>query len=350
MRIITRVMGARLTIVCGLLSTALSRTAAEMSGYHLAKKISIGGEGLWDYVKVDPEGRRVYVSHATQVEVLDADSGDLVGTIPDLKGVHGIEVVPELQKGFITEGLAAAVTVFDLKTLKKLGSISAGKKADGLTYEPVSRRIFVFNGVGESATVIDAASGSVVKTIPLGGAPEFPVADGKGHVFVNLEDKNTLLCLNSEKLTIEKRWPVAPCDEPASMAMDRKHNRLFIGCGNERMAVAESESGRIITTLPVGPHVDATAFDPGTSLVFNSTYNGAISVFREDAPDKFSSAGTIKTQQGSKTMGLDIKSHKVFVPAGTFDPPLLENAIKTPPSSKLAARTFSVLIFDRAKP
>ncbi|MGI9074144.1 MAG: YncE family protein [Bryobacteraceae bacterium] len=238
--------------------------------------MSIAVRGLWDYVKVDPKARRVYVSHATQVEVLDADTGDPVGTIPDLKGVHGIEVVPEFQKGFITEGLAAAVTIFDLKSLKKLGSIPAGKKPDGLTYDPLSRRIFVFNGLGESATVIDAASGNVVKTIALGGAPEFPVADGKGHVFVNLEDKNTLLCLNSEKLVLEKRWPVAPCDEPASMAIDRKNGRIFIGCGNKRMALADSESGRIITTLPVGPHVDATAFDPGTSLMFNSTYDGAI--------------------------------------------------------------------------
>ncbi|MGI9075500.1 MAG: YncE family protein [Bryobacteraceae bacterium] len=345
-----RITAAQLIVVCGISCTALGLTAAEMGGYHVAKKVSIGGQGLWDYVKVDPDARRVYVSHATQVEVLDADTGDLVGTIPDLKGVHGIEVVPELNKGFITEGRAAAVTTFDLKSLKKLGSIPAGKKADGLTYEPVSRRIFVFNGTDQSATVIDAASGNVVKTIPLGGSPEFPVADGKGHVFVNLEDKNTFLCLNSEKLVVEKRWPVAPCDEPASMAINRQNGRLFIGCGNERMALADSESGRIITTLPIGPHVDATAFDPGTGLVFNSTYDGAITVFHEDDPDKVSPAGIIKTQHGSKTMGLDVKSHKLFVPAATFEPPLPANAIKTPPNSKIAAGTFSVLIFDPGNP
>jgi len=337
-------------MVCGIFAIALGLTAADTSAYHLAKKVSLGGQGLWDYVKVDPEARRVYVSHATEVQVLDADTGDLVGTIPDLKGVHGIEVVPELHKGFITEGLAAAVTVFDLKSLKKLGSIPAGKKADGLTYDPVSRRIFVFNGTDESATVIDAASGNVVKTIPLGGSPEFPVADGKGHVFVNLEDKNTLLCLNSGSLTVEKRWPVAPCDEPASQAIDRKNGRLFIGCGNERMALADTESGRIITTLPVGPHVDATAFDPGTGLVFNSTYDGAITVFHEDDPDKLSPAGTIKTQHGSKTIALNVKSHKLFVPAATFEPPLPADAIKTPPNSKIAAGGFSVLIFDRRNP
>jgi YVTN family beta-propeller protein len=343
-------MRAKWTLVCGIFCTVVGVSAVRMSDYHLAKKVSIGGQGLWDYVKVDPEARRVYVSHATQLEVLDADTGGLVGTIPDLKGVHGIEVVPEFQKGFITEGLAAAVTVFDLKSLKKVGSIPAGKKADGLTYEPVSRRIFVFNGTDESATVIDAASGNVVKTIPLGGSPEFPVADGKGHVFVNLEDKNTLLCLNSDTLTVEKRWPVAPCEEPASQAIDRKNGRLFIGCGNERTALADTESGRILTTLPVGPHVDATAFDPGTGLIFNSTYDGVITVFHEDVPDKLSPAGTIKTQQGSKTMSLDIKSHKLFVPAGIFEPPLAPGAIKTPPHSKIAAGSFSVLIFDPGNP
>ncbi len=345
-----RITPTHLTLVCGIFCAALGLSGADTSGYHLAKKVSIGGQGLWDYVKVDPEARRVYVSHATQVEVLDADTGTVVGTVPDLKGVHGIEVVPELNKGFITEGLAAAVTVFDLKSLRKLGSIPAGKKADGLTYEPVSRRIFVFNGADESATIIDAASGGVVKTIPLGGSPEFPVADGKGRVFVNLEDKGTLLRLNSSNLTVERRWPVAPCEEPASQAIDRENGRLFIGCGNERMALVDTESGRIITTLPVGPHVDATAFDPATRLVFNSTYDGAITVFHEDDPDKLSSAGTIRTQHGSKTMGLDVKSHRLFVPAGIFEPLLAADAIKTPPKSKIAAGTFSVLIFDRGNP
>ena len=291
-------------------------------GYEVTRKIEIPGQGGWDYLTVDDAARRLYVSHGTQVEVLDVDSGAIVGKIPNTLGVHGIAIAPEQGRGFVSNGQSSTVTVFDLKTLKPISEVTVGKKPDAIIYDPATSHVFAFNGGDNSASVIDAADAKVVGKIDLGGGPEFAVADGNGFVFNNLEDESQVVKIDSRKMTVEKRWPTAPCQSPSSMAMDRLNHRLFIGCRSRVMAVMNADTGEVITTLPIGDHVDATAFDPETRLIFNSNGEGTVSVIRQATPDKYSSVQTVKTLPRAKTMALDAKTHRLFLStaeAGQFE-------------------------------
>jgi len=283
------------------------------SAYSMVKKIPIPGQGSWDYLTVDESARRLYVSHGTQVEVLDVDSGSIVGSIPNTPGVHGVAIAPELGRGFVSDGQASTVTIFDLKTLKPLGEVPTGKKPDAIIYDPATSRVFAFNGGSNSATVIEAASGKVAGTINLGGGPEFAAADGTGYVFDNLEDQSLVLKINARDLKVEQRWPTGPCQSPSSMAIDRANRRLFIGCRSRVMAVMNADTGQVITTLPIGDHVDATAFDSDTRLIFNSNGEGTITVFHQDSPDRYSLVETVKTLPRAKTMALDPKTHQLFL-------------------------------------
>jgi YVTN family beta-propeller protein len=282
-------------------------------GYQITKKIPIPGQGGWDYLTVDEGARRLYVSHGTQVEVLDVDSGAIVGKIEKTPGVHGIAVAPELGRGFVSDGQASTVTIFDLKTLKTVGELPTGKKPDAIIFDPATSRVFAFNGDSKSATVIDAASGKVTGTVDLGGGPEFAAADGTGYVFDNLEDESLVLKIDARKMTVEQRWKTAPCESPSSMAMDRQNRRLFLGCRSKVMAVMNADTGEIITTLPIGDHVDATAFDRETGLIFNSNGEGTVTVIRQESPDKYSVVETVKTVPRAKTMALDPKTHQLFL-------------------------------------
>jgi len=282
-------------------------------GYSVIKKIPIAGTGSWDYLTVDAAARRLYVSHGTQVEVLDIDSLTVVGSIPKTPGVHGIAIAPESGRGFVSNGQAATVTIFDLKTLKPIADVPTGQKPDGIIYDPATSRVFAFNGGSNSATAIDAATGKVAGTVDLGGGPEFAAADGKGYVFDNLEDESLVLKINSRELKVEQRWPTAPCASPSSMAMDGANRRLFVGCRSKVMAVVDADSGKVITTVPIGDHVDATAFDTETKLIFNSNGEGTITVIHQDSPDKYSVVETVKTAPRAKTMALDPKTHRLFL-------------------------------------
>jgi YVTN family beta-propeller protein len=292
---------------------AFSTFAFADGNNRIIKKIPIPGQGGWDYLIVDEGARRLYVSHGTQVEVLDADSGAIVGKIPNTLGVHGIALVPQLGRGFVSDGQTATVTIFNLKTLETIGQVPTGKKPDGIIFDPATSQVFAFNGGSDSVTVISAADGKVAGTVDLGGGPEFAVADGKGHVFNNLEDQNQVVKIDSKKLVVEQRWPLAPCEAPSSMAMDRPNRRLFIGCRNKVMAVVDADSGKVITTVPIGDHVDATAFDPDSQLIFNSNGEGTITVVRQDTPDKYSVVETVKTLPKARTMALDPKTHHLFL-------------------------------------
>jgi DNA-binding beta-propeller fold protein YncE len=284
------------------------------AGYNIIKKIPIPGQGSWDYLTVDEAARRLYVSHDTQVEVLDVDSGAIVGKIANTLGVHGIAIAPEVGQGFVSNGQSSTITIFDLKTLNTISEVpAAGKKPDAIIYDPATLRVFAFNGGSDSATAIQAASGKVAGTIDLGGGPEFAVADGAGHVYDNLEDQSLVLKIDAHSLKVKERWPTAPCASPSSMAMDRPNRRLFLGCRSKVMAVMNADTGRVITTLPIGDHVDATAFDPGTRLIFNSNGEGTITVIREDGPDKYSVVESVKTLPRAKTMALDPKTHQLFL-------------------------------------
>jgi DNA-binding beta-propeller fold protein YncE len=296
--------------------------APPVGGYSIVKKIAIPGQGSWDYLSVDEAARRLYVSHGTQVEVIDVDSGSIVGSIAKTPGVHGIAIAPELGRGFVSNGQSATVTIFDLKTLNAIGEVPTGQKPDAIIFDPASSRVFAFNGGGNSATAIDAATGKVAGTVDLGGGPEFAAADGNGFVYNNLEDENLVLKIDSRKLTVEKRWPTAPCASPSSMAMDRANHRLFLGCRSKVMAVMNADTGQVITTLPIGDHVDATAFDPETKLIFNSNGEGTVTVIQQDSADKYSVVETVKTLPRAKTMALDPKTHKLFLStteAGQFE-------------------------------
>ena len=295
------------------LSCALFAAPAESSGYSVIKKIPIAGQGSWDYLSVDEGARRLYVSHGTQVEVLDIDALTVVGSIPKTLGVHGIAISPEAGRGFASNGQASTVTIFDLKTLKPIADVPTGQKPDAIIYDPATSRVFAFNGGSNSATAIDAATGKVAGTVNLNGGPEFAAADGNGSVYDNLEDESLVLRINSRELKVEQRWPTAPCTSPSSMAMDRDNRRLFVGCRSKVMAVMNADTGKVITTLPIGDHVDATAFDPETKLIFNSNGEGTITVIRQDSPDTYSIVEIVKTAPRAKTMAVDRRTHRLFL-------------------------------------
>jgi YVTN family beta-propeller protein len=287
--------------------------AAPAGGYSVTKKIPIAGTGSWDYLMVDEAARRLYVSHGTQVEIVDIDSLAVVGSIPKTAGIHGIAIVPELGRGFTSNGQTSTVTIFDLKTLKPIADVPTGQKPDAIIYDPATSRVFAFNGESNSATAIDAATGKVAGTVDLGGGPEYAAADGNGFVFDNLEEESLVLKINSRELKVEQRWPTAPCKAPSSMAMDRANRRLFLGCRSKVMAVVDADSGKVITTVPIGDHVDATVFDAETKMVFNSNGEGTITVIHQDSPDKYSVVETVKTAPRAKTMALDSKTHRLFL-------------------------------------
>jgi hypothetical protein len=291
------------------------------SGYKVIKTVPISGEGGWDYIYVDSDARRVYVSHATQVVVLDADSYEVVGSIPDTQGVHGIAIAPELGRGFTSNGRSNDVTIFDLKTLKTLGTVKTDANPDAIVYDSVSKRVFTFNGRGKNTTAINAADGTVAGTLALGGKPEFAVADGKGSIFVNNEDTSELIQIDSQKITETHRWPLAPCKSPSGLAMDRKSRRLFAVCDEKVMAVVNADTGKVVATPTIGEGVDASAFEPATQLAFASNGEGTVTVVHEDSPDKFTVVENVPTKRSARTMGLDLKTHNIFLPAADFDPP-----------------------------
>ena len=320
---------------------------AGTSGYHFKQKHKVPGAGTWDYIAIDSGARRVYITHMTEVEVLDADSGAFVGKVSGVNGAHGVAFAPDLGKGFATAGLTDQVVIFDLKTLKTTGTVKTGKKPDSIMYEPVTKRVFAYNGDGESATVIDAATSTVAGTIPMGGGPEFSVHDGHGKVFVNIENKHETVQIDAKSMKIERRIPLAPCEEPSALAIDRANGKLFAGCANKKLAVIDITSGKVLTTLPIGPHVDAVVFDPETKLIFASTYDGKITVVHQDSVTKYSQVETLTTKQGSKTMDIDHKTHNLWIPAASFQPALAADAIRTPPGTMPAAGTFEVLVYSK---
>ncbi len=321
--------------------------ASAATGYHLIKKIPIADDGGWDYQIIDPAARRMYISHSTHVLVLDIDTSTVVGNIPDTDGVHGVALATELGRGFTSNGRAATATVFDLKTLQKLGEAKTGKNPDAILYEPFTKRVLTFNGGSNDSTVVDAAKGTVLGTIALGGKPEFAASDGKGKAWVNLEDKSMVLELDPKSMTVKNRWPLAPCEEPSGLALDAKNRRLFVGCGNKMMAVMDADTGKVVTTLPIGDGVDSTWFDPELSYVFNSAGDGTVTVARQESADKYTVVDTLKTQNGSRTMALDMKTHQLFLPAVEFGPAPARTAANPRPRPERKPGTFAILIFGR---
>jgi len=337
---------SRFGLVAALLICIGASVAPAWSAFHQIKKVTLGGEGGWDYLTVDSANRHVFISRGTHVMVVDADNYTVVGDIPDTQGVHGIAIASDVGRGFTSNGRTNTVTIFDLKTLKVLGTAATDQGPDAIIYDPASKRVFTFNGRGQSATAIDAATGNVAGTVKLDGRPEFAVADGRGHIYNNLEDKSLLVEIDTQSLQVTHRWPLAPGDSPSGIAMDTEHRRTFSGCHNKMMVVMDVDSGKVIATPPIGEGVDANGFDAATGTAFSSNGQDAtLTVVREDSPDKFTVVENVTTQRGARTMAVDPQTHNVFLVTAEFGPPPAPTADRPHPRPTMLPGSFTLLVY-----
>jgi len=281
--------------------------------FKMVDRVKLGGEGGWDYLTYDADGHRLFITRGSHVMVVDASTLKATGDIPNLSGIHGVALAQDLGRGFVSNGGDNTVTIFDLKTLNKLQSVAVGERPDAILFDPFTKRVFTFNARSQDTTAVDAATGKVAGTVALGGKPEFPVSDGKGKVYANIEDKSEIVELDPEKLTVTNRWSVAPCEEPSALAFDAEHHRLFAGCGNKMMAVVDSTSGKVVTTVPIGQGVDAGRFNPKTQQAFMSCGEGVLTVIHEDSPDKYTVVQNVPTVRGARTMALDRESNTAYL-------------------------------------
>lgn len=293
-----------LAIVIALI-TLVALPAFAQKQFKVTNRVKLGGEGGWDYLSYDKEGERLFITRGTHVMVVDTKTLKVTADIPDLSGIHGVALAPEFNRGFVSNGGDNTVTIFDLKTLKKLDSVKVGERPDAILYEPFSKHVFTFNARSHDSSVVDAASGKVLGTIPLGGKPEFPASDGKGKLYVNIEDKSQIAEVDVSKMSVLNTWSIAPCQEPSALAFDVEHHRLFSGCDNKMMAVVDSDSGKVVTTVPIGEGVDAGRFNPKTREIFMSCGEGVLTIIHEDGPDKYTVKQNLTTVRGARTMALD---------------------------------------------
>jgi len=318
--------------------------------YHLIKEIPVGGDGGWDALTVDSAAQRLYVSHAARVVVIDLAKDQVAGEITNTPGVHGIAVAPKLNRGFTSNGRENKVSIVDLKTLQTLSKVDTGTNPDAIFFEPGQNEVYAFNGRGQSATVIDAKSGKVVAMIPLGGKPEFAEADPEAHrVFNNLKDKSEVAVIDTKTHQVTNHWAIAPGEEASGIAIDVKHHRLFLGCGNKLMVMMDSTNGKVLATVPIGPGVDGSAFDPKTQLAFASCGDGTTTIAREDPPDKLTVVQTLKTERGARTMALDPKTHKIYLPAAEFETSTNQAAATPRQRPRMVPGTFKVLVYGMDK-
>ena len=313
-------VGALALLLPGLAAQA-APPAPPASPFHLVRTIHLPGADGWDYLFDDSRAHRLYVSRGTHVAVVDTRTGRVAGDIPDTNGVHGVAIDPKSGRGFTSNGRSNSVTIFDTKTLKKIGEVLVGEGPDAIVFEPVTGRVFTFNGRAGTATAIDAASGKVVGTVTLPGRPEFPVADGKGHIYDNIEDQSEIADVNARTLAVDHVWPLAPAESPSGIAMDTKGRRLFSVCDGQRLAVTDADTGKVVATSAIGSGPDACAFDPDSHLVFSPNgQDGTITILRQVTPDRYDAVQTLTTQAGARTMALDEKTHHVFTVTATALP------------------------------
>jgi YVTN family beta-propeller protein len=337
--------------LAALLLVCFAIAASPEGGYHLLKKYDLGaapgGKEYWDYITFDPPSRRLYIFHNTEVKVVEADTGKIVGSIGDLKRVRGIALVSHLGKGFISDGGADEAVVFDIGTLKVTGHIKTGGNPDCIIYDPASKHVFTMNGKTSDSSVIDPTTDTVVATISMGGRPEYAVADGKGMIYDNIEDKNEVVTLDSRTNTIKSRWPIAPAEEATAMDMDVKRRRLFIGGRNKLLAIMDAESGKVIQTFPIGAGVDTNIYEPETGLLFTATREGTLDIFHADAPDKFSVVETIKTEFGARDAALDPRTQRIFIDTADFGPTPEPTTEQPHPQPTPVSGTFRLLVYGR---
>ena len=313
--------------------------------YAVSQRFALGGEGGWDYLSIDSAAHRLYLSRADHVAVVDTAGGKEVARIADTPGVHGVALAPELNRGYISAGKGNFVKVFDLKTRAVLATVPAGDNPDAILYEPVSQRVFAFNGHSHDATVIDAKTNAVIATLPLGGKPEFARADGRGMIYLNIEDTAELAAIDARTATLKNRWKLPGCEEPSGLALDAAHRRSFSTCGNQLLAVTDIDAGKAVASVPIGKGVDGGDFDPETGNVFSANgEDGTVTVVHELDPDHYTLLQTLATQRGARTIALDPLSHRLYLPTAEFGPAPAEHPHPRP---AILAGTFVVLVVER---
>lgn len=333
---------ARVAVMLCLTSACF---AADASGFKVTKKYPVPGDGGFDYIVFDNSSDRLYVSHGNEVNVLDADSGKVLGNIANTPGVHGIAVVPRLHRGFITDGRSATVTVFDTNTFDTIKTLSVDKDPDYVFYDSQIERVFVCHGDAAEITAIDPDKEEIVGKISLGGGAEAAVVDGQGNGFVNLEESAEVVNFDPKALTVKQKWSIAGCKTPTGLAMDRANQRLFIGCRSRVLAIMNATNGKVITTLPIGERVDAVAYDPDNKMIFASNGDGTVSVIHQKSADEYESVGDIQTQKSAKTMAIDLKTKRMFLSAADME------SVPAPEGQRARMRpkpgTFNVLVVER---
>jgi len=316
-----------------------------LSHYHIIDSVALGGEGGWDYCIVDSASERLYTSRGTRTQVIDLDKKSVVGEIPNTNGVHGIAIVPRLNKGYTSNGRDSSVTAFDLTKLNVLNTVRIdGQNPDAILYDPASDRVMTFNGRSSNATVLDVETDQILATIPLSGKPEFAVFDGTGHVYVNIEDKSEITDIDANSLKVVRSWKLAPGEEPSGLAIDRANRLLFSVCSNKMMAISNIDSGRVIATVPIGEGVDAAAFDPDHMLAFSSNGEGTMTVVKEESPTKFSVMGKVPTRRGARTMALDYKTHKIYMVTAKFGLPPAPTADRPRPRPSILPGSVTLYV------
>jgi len=328
------------------LFTRISTWASD-GPYHFGKEIPVGGEGGWDYLSIDDTARRLYVSHGTKVVVIDIDKDAVVGEITNTPGIHGLAPAPELQRGFTSNGRENKCSIVDLKTLQTIEKVDTDQGPDGMLYDPGQQEAYIFNGRGQSATVIDANAAKVVATIALGGRPESAAVDPKGgHVYDNLEDKNEVVAIDTKTHSVVDRWAIAPGEEPAGLAIDVLHHRLFVGCHNKLMLMVDNTNGKVVASVPIGQGVDFSCFDPGTQLAFSSCGDGTVTIAHEDSPDKLTAIQTLVTERGARTMAFDPKTHRIYLASAKFEAPAAGASSGGRERPRMAPDSFKILVYE----
>jgi DNA-binding beta-propeller fold protein YncE len=358
--VVLSIAGISLAALSALYPSPLAsrpQSAAGKSGYKLLREVPIDAKGGWDYLMIDPEGRRLYISNDSGIIVFDVDAEKVVGNVPQTPWVpgrgfvHGVAIARDLNRGFISHEAPPAAVIFDLKTLAILGEAKSDPGPDAIVYDATSKRVFVFNSKDENVhdvTAIDAATGKPLGSIQLAAGPEFAVADGAGHVYVNIEDKSELDQIDSKTLKVTASWPTAPCEGPSGLAIDIAHRRLFATCHNNVMAMVNADTGKVVGTVPIGAGTDAARFDPGTGFAFSSNGSGTLTVAHEDSPDKLTLVENVKTLPSARTMEVDPKTHRVYMMSAKTTPAPKEPAPATPDNphryAKVVPGTAKLLI------
>jgi DNA-binding beta-propeller fold protein YncE len=336
-----------LSVVLAGLAGGLQAQETGTGGYKVLQKVSLPGDGGFDFLLVDSDARRVYITHNDSVQVLDADTLKLVGTVDKVPHPHGVVILPDLGKGYATSGDPGSVVVFDLKTFQHVAEIPTAKDSDVVIYDKSSGKVMTFNGDSQNSTVIDPTTDKAVTTFDLGGAPEVAAADGKGHIFDNVESKSEVIKIDSKTMKIKKHWPLAPGESPSGFAMDVENNRLFSGCHNKLLVVMNAKNGKVIQTLPIGDHVDGTYFDPVSGNIFVSCGDGTLNVIHEDSPDKYSVVENVPTEEGAKTLAFDSKTGRIFLTTAKREPAPTPTTDNPKPKRKIVPGTFHVLVVGK---